>query len=308
MLTVNDLSKRFGDLVAVDHVSFEINAGEIFGFLGPNGAGKTTTINMICSLLQPDSGSVMLDGEELLPNRPALRKHLGIVPQEVALYEELNALDNLKFWGGLYNLSGRALQKRIDELLDLMGLRDRAKSPIKTYSGGMKRRLNMAAGMMHQPKLLLLDEPTVGIDPQARFNMLETVRHIAESGTTILYTSHYLDEVEKLCPRLAIIDHGRILAMGTQESVREIVGEKTLVRLGNIPLELDTSPLLNQFDGIAVETQQDDVLVLSIPADVQTGLVIEAMIELGWSMSNLQIKEPSLDSVFIKLTGRELRD
>jgi len=308
MLHVTNLTKRFGPLTAVDNVSFDVKAGELFGFLGPNGAGKTTTINMICSLLRPDSGSVFIDGQQVLPNRPKLRQKFGVVPQEIALYEELTATDNLKFWGGLYGLSGTALKRRIDELLELTGLNDRAKEPVKRYSGGMKRRLNMAAGMLHNPTLLLLDEPTVGIDPQARYNMLDTIRQCADRGTTIIYTTHYLDEAENLCERLAIMDHGRFLAMGTQEEIRKIVGENTLIRITGITDKDEAESIISTHPKVHIETMNEDSVVYSVPQDVPTGQFIESMIRTGFSMNNLQIKEPSLDSVFIKLTGRELRD
>jgi ABC-2 type transport system ATP-binding protein len=189
MLQIENLSKKFNDLLAVDHISFQVNPGEIFGFLGPNGAGKTTTINCICGLLKPDTGSIRIDNEEITSSGTKIRKKLGVVPQEVALYEELNAIENMRFWGGLYGMKGKQLKERIDKLIDLAGLKERAKDRVKMYSSGMKRRLNMAAGLIHQPKLLLLDEPTVGIDPQARHQMLETVRGIARNGTTILYRS-----------------------------------------------------------------------------------------------------------------------
>ena len=308
MLTVTDLTKSFGTLLAVDHVSFEVQQGQVFGFLGPNGAGKTTTINMICNLLKPDSGSITLDGEDLTSGRAALRKKLGVVPQEIALYEELNAIENLNFWGSLYDLSASVLKRRVPELLELAGLLDRGKDRVKTYSGGMKRRLNMMAGLLHKPKLLLLDEPTVGIDPQARHHILNTVRQIAKEGTTILYTTHYLDEAEDLCDRLAIIDHGRILTIGTQEQIVQIVGENSLIKISGDIRERAIEDLVRTFDGVNIETLDDNQVVLSLPSKEHTGRLIEALIRSDIVLENLQIKEPSLDSVFIKLTGRELRD
>ncbi len=308
MLTVTDLTKSFGTLLAVDHVSFDVKEGQVFGFLGPNGAGKTTTINMICNLLKPDSGSITLDGEDLTSGRAALRKKLGVVPQEIALYEELNAIENLNFWGSLYDLSASVLKRRVSDLLELAGLLDRAKDRVKTYSGGMKRRLNMMAGLLHKPKLLLLDEPTVGIDPQARHHILNTVRQIAKEGTTILYTTHYLDEAEDLCDRLAIIDHGRILTMGTQEQIVQIVGENSLIKISGDISERAIEELARTFDGLNIETLDDNQVVLSLPSKEHTGRLIEALIRSDIVLENLQIKEPSLDSVFIKLTGRELRD
>jgi ABC-2 type transport system ATP-binding protein len=308
MLQIENLSKKFNDLVAIDHISFQIRPGEIFGFLGPNGAGKTTTINCVCGLLKPDSGSIRIDDQEITSAGTQIRKKLGVVPQEVALYEELNAVENMRFWGGLYGLKGKQLKERIDQLIDLAGLKERIKDKVKTYSSGMKRRLNMAAGMIHQPKLLLLDEPTVGIDPQARHQMLETVRGFARNGTTILYTTHYLDEAEALCDRLAIIDHGRILAAGTQEEIKQIVGENRLLKvIGRFKHEV-AEKLPARIKDLSLISIQEKEVVYSLPVKYGTGEFLEKLITSGFEIDHLSIKEPSLDSVFIKLTGRELRD
>lgn len=308
MLRINELEKKFGHLIAVNSISFDIQKGEIFGLLGPNGAGKTTTINMICSLLVPDRGTIHLDGEEINPDTPQLRKKLGIVPQEIALYEDLNAIENLKFWASLYKLKGDKLSSRMATLLELAGLTERAKDRVKTYSSGMKRRLNMIAGLLHQPKLLLLDEPTIGIDPQARYKMLETVRQIANEGTTVLYTTHYLDEVENLCDRLAIMDHGQILALGTIKDIKQIVGENTLIKIEGKFDSAKVDKLTQTFEFLKVESLKEGQAVFSLPNKNSTGQIIEEIIKQGFSIDNLSIKEPSLDSVFIKLTGRELRD
>lgn len=308
MLKIENLVKSFNGTIAVDRISFEVRKGEIFGFLGPNGAGKTTTINMISGLLKPDAGAIHLDGRDMLSGGPALRKNLGVVPQDVALYEELNAVENLRFWGGLYGLSGAPLRRRIDELLDATGLADRAKERVAGYSGGMKRRLNMAAGMVHKPKLLLLDEPTVGIDPQARNHMLGLVRVFAKQGTTILYTTHYLDEAESLCGRLAIIDHGRILASGTQDAIKRIVGENRLLKVTGRFSGIAAERLQKKIKSLTVVSAAENEAVFSLPVAQGTGRFLEALIAGGLEIENVGIKEPSLDSVFIKLTGRELRD
>jgi ABC-2 type transport system ATP-binding protein len=308
MLSIQNLTKSFNGLVAVDRVSFEIRKGEIFGFLGPNGAGKTTTINMICGLLKPDAGTILLDGEDALSAGPAVRRNLGVVPQDVALYEEFNAVENLMFWGGLYGLRGAELKGRIRELLDASGLAERAKDRVKNYSGGMKRRLNMAAGMIHRPKLLLLDEPTVGIDPQARLHMLDLVRSFAKQGTTILYTTHYLDEAESLCDRLAIIDHGRILASGTQEEIKRIVGENRMLKVTGKFSRSAAERLTRKIRQLSIVSISENDAVFSLPVQHGTGKFLEALLSGGFKIDNLGVKEPSLDSVFIKLTGRELRD
>lgn len=308
MLKITDLTKRYKDLVAVDNVSFTVNEGEIFGFLGPNGAGKTTTINCICGLLKPDAGTITIDGLDVTSGGSDVRKKLGVVPQDVALYEEFNAIENLKFWGGLYGLKGQALTARIDLLLELTGLKERAKSAVKTYSGGMQRRLNMAAGLIHDPRLLLLDEPTVGIDPQARHQMLDTIREIARQGTTILYTTHYMDEAEDLCGRLAIIDHGRILALGTQNEIQQIVGENRLLKVTGVFSKSVAESLPGQMSDLNLLSIQENEALYSLPIKHTTGAFLETLIKSGFEIDNLSIKEPSLDSVFIKLTGRELRD
>lgn len=308
MLKISDLTKRYKELVAVDRVSFEVNPGEIFGFLGPNGAGKTTTINCICGLLTPDSGSVEIDGQDIFSAPGQVKAKLGVVPQEIALYEEFNAVENLQFWGGLYGMKSKALKSRIQALLELTGLTDRAKAPVKTYSGGMKRRLNMAAGLIHEPKLLLLDEPTVGIDPQTRHQMLDTIRQIADSGTTILYTTHYMDEAENLCDRLAIIDHGRILAKGTQQEIQQIVGENRLLKVNGQFDKSVAETLPQKIKDLALINIQETEVLYSLPVKETTGAFLETLVKSGFEIDNLSIKEPSLDSVFIKLTGRELRD
>ncbi len=215
MIQIDRLRKCYGDLVAVDDVSFEVRDGEIFGLLGPNGAGKTTTINMICGVLRPDSGRVLVDDRDIWLHPKAVKQNLGVVPQEIAVYEDLTARDNLSFWGSLYGLTGSELGNRIDESLSRVGLAERGGDKVKTFSGGMKRRLNLCMGLLHRPKFLLLDEPTVGIDPQARLNILDVIGEVAAAGTTVLYTTHYMDEAEQLCDRIAIIDHGKILALGT---------------------------------------------------------------------------------------------
>jgi len=308
MLRVSHVSKKFKDISAVQDVSFEIRKGEIFGLLGPNGAGKTTTLNMICSLIKPDSGRIELDGVEVTDKNPMLRKKLGVVPQDVALYEEFSAVDNLKFWGGLYGLKGAPLKSRIAEVLRLVGLEERSRDRMKTYSGGMKRRLNLASGMIHNPGLLLLDEPTVGIDPQGRHAMLEMIRSAAKSGTTILYTTHYLDEAESLCDRLCIMDHGRVLSMGTQDEIKRIVGENRIFRVTGVFEARNAEELPGRIPELTLLSLRQNEVLYSLPVRQQTGKLIETLIASGFQIENLSIKEPSLDSVFLKLTGKELRD
>ena len=308
MISVQNLSKRFGGLQAVDRISFEVAHGELFGFLGPNGAGKTTTISMISGLLRPDEGSVTI-GEYDLWNSPRQAKRcIGLVPQEVALYEEFSARENLMFWGGLYDLSRAELKKAIDEILKRVGLAERAREPVSRFSGGMKRRLNLAAGLVHRPRVLLLDEPTVGIDPQARNAILEIIREIARQGTTIVFTTHHLEEAEKLCDRIAIMDHGRILQTGSVRELAKVVGDRDVITLrGNFSAEqlkacLKEAPV----DVLGVGEQS---ATLSLKGD-HYGLasLVERVGKAGIELMDVSVQKPTLESVFLKLTGRELRD
>src|SRR5277367_4966116 len=234
MIEVAQLRKQYGDFTAVKDVTFTARAGEIFGLLGPNGAGKTTTIGCISSLVTPTSGHVRVNGHDVVRDGLAARRSIGVVPQEIALYDDLSAHENVSYWGGAQGLRGVRLRERIDEVLELTGLLDRAKEPIKQFSGGMKRRLNFACGIVHQPKVLLLDEPTVGVDPQSRVRLLDLVREQAQAGTCVLYTTHYMEEAETLCHRLAIVDHGVVIAAGTLAELRALLGERDLLRLSGV--------------------------------------------------------------------------
>ena len=225
------LHKKFGDLLAVDEVSLKAHAGMIFGLLGPNGAGKLTTIGCISGLLEPTAGRVRVLGNDVVLDQRAAREHLGVVPQEVALYEDLSATENLSFWGAAYDLHGAQLKQRVRQVLVDTGLLDRAKEPVKRFSGGMKRRLNLGCGIIHQPKVLLLDEPTVGVDPQSRVHLLEVIRQQVAQGTCVLYTTHYMEEAETLCDQIAIIDHGQIIAAGTLSELRGLLGERDILRM-----------------------------------------------------------------------------
>jgi len=229
MIQVQDLHKKYESLQAVDGISFDVQEGELFGFLGPNGAGKTTTLSMICGLLRPDSGNVYLNGIDVWQNPKEAKRSLGLVPQDVALYEEFSSRENLRFWGGLYDISSKQLSSRIDQVLDWVGLADRSKESVAKFSGGMKRRLNIAIGLVHNPKVILLDEPTVGIDPQSRNAILDLIREITRSGTTVLFTTHHLEEAQALCERIAIMDHGKILECGSLDELINVVGGEEMV-------------------------------------------------------------------------------
>src|SRR5690625_131528 len=230
MLQVNDLHKKFKTITAVDGVNLSLDQGESVGLLGPNGAGKSTTISMISTLLPPTKGEVRSVGSDVLNTRAVIRPGLGVVPKEIALYEQITAYDNMSIFGKTYGLSGQKLKNKIDEVLELVGLTHRKKERIKNYSGGMKRRINMAVSLMHEPELLIMDEPTVGIDPQSRSHILETVRELnREKGMTILYTSHYMEEVERLCDRVYIMDHGQIIASGSKEELKSILSSEDTI-------------------------------------------------------------------------------
>ena len=309
MIEVEGLRKSFGELVAVDDVSFSVNPGEIFGLLGPNGAGKTTTINMICGVLRPDGGRVVIHDRDIWIEPKKVKQTLGVVPQEIAVYEDLSARDNLSFWGSLYGLSGKSLKNRVNESLTRVGLSDRATDKVKNFSGGMKRRLNLCMGLLHRPQVLLLDEPTVGIDPQARLNILEVVRDVAASGTTVLYTTHYMDEAQDLCDRIAIIDHGKILTIGTLEELTRLAGEAEVLRLTGPFGDPEARDRLGAVEGVRILKADDRVAVLSVESKGPGLLaVLPRILEADLGVEDVSIQRPNLQSVFISLTGKELRD
>jgi ABC-2 type transport system ATP-binding protein len=305
MIDVRELVKSFGDVRALGGVDFTVNEGEIFGLLGPNGAGKTTTISIIAGLLNADSGSVRVSGMDIRKDGSRVRRLLGVVPQEIALYEELTGRENLHFWGGLYGLSGKRLREEADRVLDLVGLTDRADDAVREYSGGMKRRINLSAGLIHRPKVILLDEPTLGIDPQARLNILDIIRDGVSGGMTAIYTTHYLEEAEKLCDRIAIIDHGKILAQGTLRELVKLAGEGNIVTVSGAFSREQVGPLVK---GVAVEHLENGSLRMLIPGQAELSGALGRLFSAGISIGEVSIQEPSLEGVFIKLTGRELRD
>jgi len=305
MIEVRELAKSFGDVQALAGVDFTVNEGEIFGFLGPNGAGKTTTISIIAGLLNADSGTVRIAGLDIRKEGRRVRGMLGVVPQDIALYEELTGRENLHFWGSLYGLSGKNLRAEAERVLELVGLTDRADDAVREYSGGMKRRLNLSAGLIHNPKVILLDEPTLGIDPQARLNILDIIRGGVSGGMTVIYTTHYLEEAEKLCDRIAIIDHGRILAQGTLGELVKLAGEGNTVTVTGAFTREQVSPLLR---GITVEHLENNSLRMVIPGQAELSGALGRLFSAGISIGEVSIKEPGLEGVFIKLTGRELRD
>ncbi|MDO8880399.1 MAG: ABC transporter ATP-binding protein [Coriobacteriia bacterium] len=309
MVEVTDLEKRFGDVAAVAGVSFALEQGEIFGLLGPNGAGKTTTISMISCLLDPDAGSIVVDGHSAGTEARAVKASLGVVPQEVALYPTLTAAENLAFWGRMYGLGGAELKRAVDAALELAGLEDRAKQRIETYSGGMKRRINIAAGILHTPKVLLMDEPTVGIDPQSRNHILETVKKLNASGMTVLYTSHYMEEVEYLCDRIAIMDHGKIIAIGTLNELRDVVGGVDVVSVAVTDVSESVLERVRAIPGVRQADQAEGALAVLTPSSGSIlGKLVATLESEGAHVTSVSVTEPNLESVFLHLTGKSLRD
>jgi ABC-2 type transport system ATP-binding protein len=306
---VEGLVKHYGPLRAVDGVSFSVAKGELYGLLGPNGAGKTTIMSMLSGLLAPDEGRIRFDSVDLAVEPLKVKAQLGVVPQEPALYENLSARENLSFWGGLYGLSGVPLKQAVDRVLELVGLTDRAKDPVKQYSGGMKRRINLALGLVHGPRAVLMDEPTVGIDPQARLNILEAVKQVASAGTTVIYTTHYLEEVEQLCDRIAIMDHGKILAEGTLDELKRRVGGRDVVTVrGGFDAET-ARPRFEALPGVQVTSVEPGRLVLSVEGSGRGAVdLLSRVLADGLSIDGISIQPPSLNTLFLNLTGRELRD
>jgi ABC-2 type transport system ATP-binding protein len=305
MVEVHEIRKSFGDVTALGGISFEVREGEIYGFLGPNGAGKTTAISIISGLMLADSGMVRIAGMDIRKDGRKIRRLLGVIPQEIALYDELSGRENLHFWGSLYGLAGSELRREADRVLDLVELAERADDPVREYSGGMKRRINLCAGLIHHPRILLLDEPTLGIDPQARLRILDIIRNEVSEGRTVIYTTHYLEEAENLCERIAIIDRGRILAEGTLGELTRLVGEEDLVTVTGAFTAEQLSPLIK---GVTVDHLEDGTLRFSVSSPGEIGEHLGRFFSKGVHVGEVSIKEPSLESVFIKLTGRELRD
>jgi len=311
ILEVNNLVKNYGSFNAVKGISFEIMQGEIFSLLGPNGAGKTTTISMLSTLYTPTRGDASVCGHSITKEPMAVKNCIGVVPQDLALYEDLTARENLVFWGQMYGLSGKTLKTRVDEVLEQTGLLDKAKQKIKTYSGGMKRRINIGVGLLHHPKLLFMDEPTVGIDPQSRRSILDSVKELNRGGMTVLYTTHYMEEAQELSNRVGIIDHGELIAIGTQEELTKSVGETdTLV----LHVGEDTDPQNLAFEVrklqgvIKAEVTDHEVTIITPSAEELLAQAVSFANNLGIKIHSIDIREPNLEAVFLNLTGRALRD
>jgi ABC-2 type transport system ATP-binding protein len=308
LLEIRRLSKSFGETRAVQDVSFEVREGEIYGLLGPNGAGKTTTLSMVCGLLKPDAGEVRVAGANFWTDPQAARGLMGVVPQDLALYDELSGRENLEFWGRVAGLDAREARRRAGEVLEALLLTDRAKDPVKRYSGGMKRRVNLGCALLHRPRLLLLDEPTVGIDPQARLNLLEFVRGLAAEGTAVLYTTHYLEEAETLCRRIGIIDHGRVLAEGTLTELQQRLGGDRLFVLEGALENADPAAWPGFAEQFRVIQKTSAQLVAAAVGEVDPAEALRRLLALPVRVENVTLKRPTLNDVFLQLTGRELRE
>ncbi len=307
VLVAEKLVRRFDELTAVNEVSFHINEGETYGLLGPNGAGKTTIISMIAGLLPPSDGEARIMGSAVGPSQVAVKAHLGLVPQELAIYPDLTAKENLWFFGKLQKLSGDELSSRIDEVLEVIGLSDRAGDLTKEYSGGMKRRLNIGIGLLHRPTLLILDEPTVGVDPQSRNAILESVEALSGAGMAVLYTTHYMEEAERLCDRVAVIDHGRVIAVGSRdELVRATIGsdqELVVDVAAPFPSALETA-----LTALGARLAGQRLQLATAEPAAATARVLDLCARHGASVTNLRLESPTLQRVFLHLTGRELRE
>jgi ABC-2 type transport system ATP-binding protein len=312
-ISVEKLRKQFDPPkgpVAVDDVSFHINEGEIFSLLGPNGAGKTTTISILSCLLKPDGGEVTVGGFSVQRQPEKVKALMGAVPQDIALYDDLTGRENLLFWGRMYGLRGAALDKRVDEVLELIGLADRQKDRVGKYSGGMKRRVNIGAALLHTPRFLYLDEPTLGIDPQSRRSILDGVKDLNASGVTVLYTTHYMEEAQELSDRIGIMDKGKMIAMGTQDELVHLVGERTRI---DIALDHGAESLATEWrklKGVSTvsEPESERLWIGAVDANTLMPSLFETARVAGARITEISLAEPNLEMVFLHLTGRALRD
>lgn len=309
MLEVNNLTKRFGDKIAVDNVSFHVNEGEIFGLLGPNGAGKSTTINIIISLLKASRGEINIFDKALNKNEVYIKKNIGVVPQSLAIYENLTAEENVRFFAGLYGLSRKNLNEAVDYALEFTGLTEVRKTRAKNFSGGMMRRLNIACAIAHRPKLIIMDEPTVGIDPQSRNHILKAVKLLKDEGCTILYTSHYMEEVETLCNRIVIMDHGKIIAEGSKEELISLVSDSQNleIQIDNIE-DIDIEKLKGITGVKSISIKEDNITINSSKEINNLDKIISFFTSKGLKIKNIDYKNINLETVFLNLTGRNLRD
>jgi ABC-2 type transport system ATP-binding protein len=308
-IEVQDLKKSFGDVAAVRGISFEVRAGEIFSLLGPNGAGKSTTISMLSCLLQPNHGDALIQGHSIRSDPQGVKACLGVVPQDIALYPDLSARENLEFWGKMYGLRGSALRQRVDEVLEIVGLQERQKDRVSTFSGGMKRRVNIGAALLHKPQVIIMDEPTVGIDPQSRRHILDNVKELNRQGMTVLYTTHYMEEAQELSDMIAIMDQGQLIACGTHSELIKVVGEFDRI---DLTLNKESDALVECWRGIAgvnsLSVDDGHLFLLIQDSNLILPRLFETAAQYGARITSVNIQEPNLEAVFLHLTGKALRD
>ena len=310
ILRIDGITKKFGDVIAVDNMSLNLNEGEIFGLLGPNGAGKSTAINMVTGLLSMDKGKIYLMDLDIKKNSMEAKRNTGIVPQDIAIYEDLTSLENVKFFASLYGLRGRDLTMAAEEALEFTGLSDKAKTYPRQFSGGMKRRLNIACAIAHKPKLIIMDEPTVGIDPQSRNHILQSVKRLNEMGCTIIYTSHYMEEVEEICTRIAIMDHGKVISQGTGDELKALITDTNVVWITvSDHISKVSEDKLKEISGVLnLEIEENTVKIGSAREVNNLDKIILYFTSNGISIKSVENKIPDLETVFLSLTGRRLRD
>lgn len=309
IVKISELTKKFGDFIAVDNISLDIKEGEIYGLLGPNGAGKSTIINMLCGLLTQNKGTIEVMEKDNRKNSDFTKKNIGIVPQDIAIYEDLTCIENVKFFASLYGLRGTELNDRAIEALQFVGLSDRAKDYPSSFSGGMKRRLNIACALAHRPKVIIMDEPTVGIDPQSRNHILQSVKKLNNSGCTVIYTSHYMEEVEQICSKISIIDHGKVIAEGTKEELKSIVTDKNTVVVTVSDAGRVSEEKLKEISGVTGVVIDENMVKIDSSKEVNNlDKVITYFTDNCIPIKNVENKVPDLETVFLTLTGRKLRD
>jgi ABC-2 type transport system ATP-binding protein len=309
MIEVRSISKSFGSIEALRNVSFNISKGEIFGILGPNGAGKSTIVNVLNTLVKPDNGDVIIDGINIYENRDTIKLIMGVVPQEIALYEELTAYENLMFWGGLYDIPKSELKANVSNTLEIVDLSYRKNDRIKTFSGGMKRRINIACSLLHNPKILVLDEPTIGVDPQNRNHIFEVIERLNREGMTIIYTTHYMEEAERFCDTIAIIDVGHIIAQGTLKELREISDSKDLLSIKLADSNSETVSRITAVNKMFSFDGNSNILHVeceNISNDIS--VIINHIQNSGGVIERIDTQGTNLESIFLKLTGKKLRD
>jgi linearmycin/streptolysin S transport system ATP-binding protein len=305
MISVKNLVKKFPSVTALDDISLEIKDKEFFGLLGPNGAGKSTFMNLLAGYMDSDSGDILIDGEKISINNLEIKKKIGLVPQSLALYNELTAQENLEIFGSLFGINKKELKSAVAEKLNMVGLFERKKDKVETFSGGMKRRLNLAASILHEPKIILCDEPTVGIDPQSRNAIFEYLEKLNSDGKTIIYTTHYMEEAERLCTNIAIIDSGRIIALGSMQELLDNLDYKQTIVINK---NQATTKFANVFESFGKLIDEEDKFELQPKDGLELSTFFKSMENNGIHYSNINMKKPSLESLFLQLTGRSLRD